>query len=132
MKIFVNGSFDLLHLGHISLLNYARSLGSYLLVAVDSDERISSLKGTHRPINCLDVRKCILENLKAVDQVVTFSSDEQLVTHIKNYAPDIMVKGSDWQGKCIVGSQYCKDIVFYSRVGGYSSTNIINSFVSKL
>lgn len=131
MKIFVNGSFDLIHTGHIELLNYAKSLGTYLLVAIDTDERISRLKGSDRPINPFSVRKCIMENLKAVDEVTSFTSDIELVETVKNYSPDIMIKGSDWQGKEIIGSQYAKSVVFFDRVNGESTTNTINNYLNR-
>jgi D-beta-D-heptose 7-phosphate kinase/D-beta-D-heptose 1-phosphate adenosyltransferase len=132
MKIFVNGSFDMLHTGHIKMLNYAKSLGTHLLVAIDSDDRISKLKGAERPVNPVHIRKCIMENLKAVDSVVVFNSDAELVEHIKIYAPDIMVKGSDWVDKPIIGSQHCSSIVFYHRSNNESTTKLIQSFAAKI
>lgn len=131
MKIFVNGCFDLLHTGHIDLLNYAKSLGTHLLVAIDSDERITELKGIKRPVNPLRIRKCIMKNLKAVDEVVSFNSDEELINTIKTYSPDIIIKGSDWKGKPILGAEYSKTIIFYERITNESTTKIINDFISK-
>lgn len=129
MKIFVNGSFDVLHAGHIQLLNYAKGLGTHLLVAIDSDERIASLKGASRPFNALSNRKLIMENLKPVDSVSVFSSDEELVAIIKQYSPDIMVKGSDWRGKKIVGAEFCRRTIFYDRIINESTTKILNNFL---
>ena len=74
-KIFVNGSFDVLHTGHLQLLNWARSLGDYLLVAIDSDRRISEKKGHCRPFNDETNRYTLMSNLKPVDQVKIFDSD---------------------------------------------------------
>lgn len=78
-RIFVNGSFDVLHLGHLRLLNYARSLGDHLCVAIDTDRRIKELKGESRPINNLYERKTFLANLKCVDEVLVFDSDMDLI-----------------------------------------------------
>ena len=78
MKIFVNGTFDILHRGHIELLNYAKSLGDFLLVGIDTDDRVKEKKGPTRPIHSQEERKFFLENLKAVDGVDTFSCDEEL------------------------------------------------------
>ena len=78
MKVFVNGTFDILHRGHLELLNYAKSLGDYLCVGIDTDERVKEKKGPTRPIHNQDERKFFLENLKAVDEVKLFSSDEEL------------------------------------------------------
>ena len=122
----------MLHTGHIKMLNYAKSLGTHLLVAIDSDDRISKLKGAERPVNSIHIRKCIMENLKAVDSVVVFNSDAELVEHIKIYAPDIMVKGSDWVDKPIIGSQHCSNIVFYNRTNSESTTKLIQSFAAKI
>jgi D-beta-D-heptose 7-phosphate kinase/D-beta-D-heptose 1-phosphate adenosyltransferase len=132
MKIFVNGTFDLLHIGHIELLNYAKSLGSTLLVAIDSDARVHEKKGVTRPINKENTRKLILENLKAVDYVRIFSSDEELVVIIKEYSPDIMIVGSDWRGKNVIGSEYAKELIFYERTNGESTTKTLQNFILKL
>jgi D-beta-D-heptose 7-phosphate kinase/D-beta-D-heptose 1-phosphate adenosyltransferase len=104
MKIFVNGTFDILHRGHLELLNFAKGLGDYLCVGIDTDERVKEKKGLTRPIHNQDERKFFLENLKAVDEVRLFSSDEELEGLIKSFKPDIMVVGSDWKGKSVIGS----------------------------
>jgi D-beta-D-heptose 7-phosphate kinase/D-beta-D-heptose 1-phosphate adenosyltransferase len=124
-RIIVNGTFDILHRGHIEMLNYARSLGDYLLVCIDSDKRVKELKGESRPINRQEDRKFHLDNLKSVDAVWLFDSAEELEHICKLYKPHVMVKGSDYQGKPIVGAQYCNTIVFYDLVRGYSTSKII-------
>ena len=130
-KIIVNGAFDIVHVGHLSLLNYAKSLGDYLLVAIDSDKRIKKLKGNSRPINTLAERYALISNLKAVDEVTTFDSEQELIDIIKKYEPDVMVKGDDWKGKAVVGEQYCKSIKFYKRDNELSTTNKINDIISR-
>lgn len=125
MKIFVNGTFDILHPGHIYLLNFARSLGQYLLVAIDTDRRVRELKGPDRPINDQFERRLLLSNLRSVDEVQFFDSDQGLVDIIKNYQPDIMVKGGDYRNQHIIGSEYCRSIVFFDRIEQYSTTNKI-------
>ena len=122
--IFVNGTFDILHPGHVQLLNYARSLGDSLIVAIDSDRRVRELKGKDRPINSEDDRKFMLENLCSVDSVWLFDSDQELEDICRLYNP-VMVKGSDYRGRAIVGQQYCKEIVFYDRIESYSTTQTI-------
>ena len=119
-KILVNGTFDIVHPGHLALLNYAKSLGDFLVVAIDSDRRVRELKGTSRPINNQHERKLLLENLRAVDQVVVFDSDQELVDLVAACA--IMVKGSDYRDRPIVGQEVCPSIVFFERINGYSST----------
>ena len=93
MKIFVNGTFDILHPGHIQLLNYAKSLGDTLTVGIDSDRRVAEKKGPSRPVNGVGDRAYMLQNLKAVDHIVIFDSDEELERCIKIVKPDIMVVG---------------------------------------
>jgi len=126
-KIFVNGTFDIIHRGHIELLNYARSLGDYLIVAIDTDERVKKLKGMKRPINKLEDRLFHLGNLKSVDEVVSFNTDEELVDLIKKC--DIMVKGSDYKNKSVLGQKYCKEIVYYERTE-HSTTKTIQDIIN--
>lgn len=130
-KIIVNGTFDIIHRGHIELLNYAKSLGDHLLVCIDTDRRVKELKGESRPINNQWDRWFMLNSLRAVDSVEFFDSAEELENICKNYQPDIMVKGSDYKDKPIVGSQYCKEIKFVDLVNGYSTTNTIKNIINR-
>lgn len=130
-KIFVNGSFDLLHTGHLDMLNSAKRLGDYLHVAVDADERIKELKGQDRPVQPEHIRVAIMQNLKAVDEVSVFRTDEDLINIIRLYEPDVMVKGSDWRGGEIIGGEYCKEIEFYERENDESTTKTIEDFISR-
>jgi D-beta-D-heptose 7-phosphate kinase/D-beta-D-heptose 1-phosphate adenosyltransferase len=131
IKIFVNGSFDVLHTGHLELLNYAKSLGNYLLVAVDSDRRISEKKGLDRPFNNELNRVALMSNLKAVDQVEIFDTDQQLIDIISDYQPDIMLVGSDWQGKEIIGGSHSKKIVYFNRINNESTTKTLQSYIDR-
>lgn len=125
--VMVNGTFDVLHPGHIALLNTARSYGDYLIVAIDTDRRVKELKGEQRPINNQTDRKIMLANLKAVDIVEFFDSTEELVNLMKLYKPDTYVKGSDWQhDRKSTAHQYCNNVIYFNRIGDYSSTNIIS------
>jgi rfaE bifunctional protein nucleotidyltransferase chain/domain len=131
-KVVVNGSFDILHVGHLGLLELAKSYpNSYVLVLIDSDRRIRELKGSSRPINTEYERSSFLTALKFVDQVKTFDSDTELENLIKDFDPDVMVKGSDYQGKKIIGSEYCKEIKFYDRLEQYSTTKKIQDIISR-
>lgn len=125
MKVMVNGTFDILHRGHIELLNYAKSLGDQLLVAIDTDRRVKELKGETRPINNQEDRKLFLYNLRAVDIVMLFDNKEDLINIMKEYKPDVYVKGSDWKGSSSTAEQYCKRVIFFDRIANYSTTNII-------
>lgn len=126
-KVWVNGCFDILHRGHYELFNYAKSLGINLTVGIDSDEKVAQDKGADRPFNKLEDRVYALESLKAIDQVWVFDTRSQLVEQIKRYSPDILVVGSDWKGKDIVGGHHAKEIVYFDRIGEYSTTNILNN-----
>lgn len=131
MKVFVNGTFDVLHPGHLDLLNYAKSLGDFLLVAIDSDMRVTSKKGANRPFNTEYNRYTLLKNLRAVDAVQIFSSDEELTNIIKNYSPDIMIVGSDYENKTVIGSEHAKQLRFYPRTSPFSSTKILEHFINR-
>jgi len=131
-KVVVNGSFDILHLGHLRLLEYARSFPqSYVLVLTDSDRRIRELKGPERPIHNEYERCSFLFAIKSVDRVETFDSDQELERLLKEFGPDIMVKGSDYRGKKIIGAEYCKEIKFYDRLEKYSTTNKIQDIINR-
>ena len=126
MKIsFVNGCFDVLHPGHIELLKYARSFGDYLIVAIDSDRKVAEMKGPERPIFSQYDRTVMLKAIRYVDVVHVFDTKEDLEQLLESIQPDIMVVGSDWKGKEVVGAQYAKEVKFYDRVGEYSTTKTL-------
>lgn len=131
IKVWVNGTFDIVHLGHIQLLKRAAELGDFLIVGVDGDKRVTELKGEERPINNIVSRITLLEAIKYVDRVLVFDSDEQLETHIKTLRPAIMVIGEEYKGKRIIGSEYVGEIVYFPKMEGFSSTHIINKLYDK-
>ena len=124
-KVWVNGSFDVLHIGHIKLLEYANTLGA-VTVGIDSDERISSKKGKNRPYNNLIDRVGFLKSIKYIQSVISFNSDEQLSNIIKEYQPDYMVIGSDYKDKRIIGLEYIKEIIYFERIKNKSTTEILS------
>lgn len=132
MKIVINGTFDVIHLGHLHLLSYARSIvNSYVYVLIDSDRRVRELKGPKRPFNSEYERASLLFSLKYVDRVDIFDSAEELEHIIKNFEPDLMIKGSDYKDSHIIGSKYCKEIKFYDRLEKYSSTKKIQDIIDR-
>ena len=124
-KIWVNGCFDVLHRGHIELLEYAKSMGGYLIVGIDGDTRVKQNKGYGRPINTQEDRKFFLEAIKYVDEVTVFNSDSELTNTIKKHSPEYLIVGSDWKGKNVIGSEHAQEVLFFDRVGNYSTTNIL-------
>lgn len=125
MKVWVNGSFDVLHIGHIRLLEHASKLGR-VRVGIDTDLRIMGKKGPNRPFNNIYDRIDFLNSIKYVDSVTIFDTDEELENKIKEYQPDIMVIGDDYKDKPIIGSQYIKEIVYFERIKDKSTSKILN------
>ena len=129
--VWTNGCFDVLHRGHIELFKYAKSLGDYLIVGIDSDKRIKESKGPSRPVNSQQDRRFFLESIKYVDKVVIFSSSFQLESMVKMYKPEALVVGSEYKTKGVVGVEHAKKVHFFDRIKGYSTTNILNSVGKK-
>jgi len=124
---FLTGSFDIIHVGHIKLLEHARSQGDRLVVAIDTDQRINDRKGKDRPFNKQEDRKEVLLSIRYVDDVLVFGSDEQLIGIVKKLAPDVWFAGSDWEGKYFPGKEYAKTVKFFPRIEPHSTTRILSS-----
>ena len=128
--VWTNGTFDVLHAGHIKLFREARKLagpGGKVVVGTNSDDRIRELKGPTRPINNLFDRIDFLCAIKYIDDVVAFSSEDTLIANIKRYSPDIILIGEDYIDKRVVGGEFAKEIIYFPRYGGLSSSKIIGS-----
>ena len=125
IKVWTNGCFDVLHRGHIELFKYAKSRGDKLIVGVDSDKKVRKDKGKGRPINNQEDRIEILRSIKYIDEVWCFNSTKELRDTIKINKPDIMVNGSDWKGKKVIGQEHARRLDFFDRVGDYSTTKIL-------
>ena len=125
-KIWVNGTFDILHIGHIKLLEYASSFGT-LRVGIDSDERVKEKKGDSRPYNNLEDRMAFMKSIRFVDSVVSFDSDESLREHIKRWQTDIIVIGNDYNYEQIIGAELVEKIEYFSKLSGFSTSNILKN-----
>ena len=125
VRVWVNGSFDILHIGHLRMLEYAALFGD-VRVGVDTDERIREKKGADRPYNTLEDRVEFLYGLKYVTDVVTFGSDDELIEQIKIYGPDIMVIGDDYKYESIIGREFIPEIKFFEKVPGKSTSKILS------
>ena len=126
--VFTNGCFDILHAGHVHYLEQAKELGDELVVGLNSDSSVKTLKGNGRPINNLEQRAKVLSSLQCVDRIVYFS-DETPINLIKEIKPDVLVKGGDYKVKEVVGHKEIKSwggrVKIIPLVPGLSTTNII-------
>lgn len=126
--VFTNGVFDLLHPGHIEVLDLARREGAALIVGLNSDASVKRLKGPTRPVRSTAERAVVLAGLESVDAVVVFDEDTplELVTRLQ---PDVIVKGGDYSPETIVGADIVTErggrVVVIPLVAGQSTTSII-------
>lgn len=130
--VFTNGIFDLLHPGHVHYLNEARSLGTHLIVALNSDASAKRIKGEPRPLNSLDARAEVLAALEAVSFVTWFDEDTP-AEMIRSVLPNILVKGSDWEMERIVGKNlvesYGGRVLTIPYLSGYSTSALIEKIL---
>ena len=131
--VFTNGCFDILHVGHTKYLAEAKNQGDYLIVAINTDSSVKSLKGDSRPINSLRERMDVLSALQAVDYVCSFNEETPL-NIIKKLRPHILVKGSDYKIDDVVGKQFIESyggtVELIPFIEGFSSTDLINRIKS--
>ena len=126
--VFTNGCFDILHLGHIEYLSKAAELGNKLILGLNTDDSVRRLKGPSRPVNSQEARSTILAAISFIDAIVLFDEDTpaELISRIR---PDILVKGKDYDGKEIVGSDLVKSyggrVETIELTQGYSTTGIL-------
>jgi D-beta-D-heptose 7-phosphate kinase/D-beta-D-heptose 1-phosphate adenosyltransferase len=126
--VFTNGCFDLLHIGHVILLDEARREGERLIIGINSDVSVSRLKGPSRPIVPEDARARVLAGLEAVDAVIVFNEPTPLELMIA-LRPDVIVKGGDYVADEIVGAREVRSwggrVKIIPFVEGFSTTQII-------
>jgi D-sedoheptulose 7-phosphate isomerase len=126
--VFTNGCFDIIHPGHIDLLERARKLGTKLVVGINSDRSVKQIKGAERPFVSENARKAILEALRPVDEVRIFNENtpENLIREIK---PDVLVKGGDWKIEEIIGADFVRknggEVYSLPLMDGFSSSKIV-------
>jgi D-beta-D-heptose 7-phosphate kinase/D-beta-D-heptose 1-phosphate adenosyltransferase len=125
-KVWVNGTFDILHIGHIKLLEFASTFGE-VRVGLDTDQRIKILKGQSRPYNNIKDRVNFISSIKYINSVVVFDSDIELEQQIKDWDTDILVIGNDYINKKIIGSHLVKETIeYFDRIPNKSTTQILS------
>ena len=126
--IFTNGCFDILHPGHVDLLQRARALGDILVLGLNSDDSVRRLKGPTRPINALAERAFVLAGLSAVDYIAPFEEDTPLEL-IRAIQPDVLIKGGDWPVEKIVGREVVEarggTVLSLPLLPGYATTDLV-------
>jgi rfaE bifunctional protein nucleotidyltransferase chain/domain len=131
--VFTNGAFDILHVGHLTYLEFARQQGDVLIVGLNSDASIQRYKGKDRPINHCSDRVRMLLGLRSVDYVVVFEEDEPLEL-IEQLLPDVLVKGADWahyvSGREVVEANGGR-VVLAKMVEGRSTSSLIQAIRSQ-
>lgn len=122
--VFTNGCFDILHAGHVSILEFSKNQGDVLVLGMNTDASTRRLKGPSRPINKQADRALVAASLEAVDAVVLFGQDTPLEL-IKFIKPDVLIKGADYTVQNVAGREFAKKVVLYPLLKGRSTTNII-------
>lgn len=122
--VFTNGCFDILHVGHVKYLQIAKSFGDILIVGLNSDASVTRLKGPTRPVNLAEDRAYLLAALESVDFVVPFGEDTPYDL-IKMIEPDVLVKGGDYEGKTVIGTEFASELKLVDFVDGKSTTRTI-------
>ena len=128
MKVGTNGCFDVLHRGHLELFKFCKQIAGRdgeFIVGIDTDEKVKSDKGRNRPINNLQDRMEMLNSIVYIDKVIPFRSAQELERLVKWIHPSVMVIGSDWKDKEVIGKKWTDRLMFFDRVGDYSTTNIL-------
>lgn len=127
---FTNGCFDILHAGHVSILEFSKNQADVLVLGINSDASVKRLKGPSRPINCQEDRALVCASLQAVDAVVLFEQDTPYEL-IKLVKPDVLVKGADYKVENVVGREFAKKVALYPILEGRSTTNTIKKAAAK-
>lgn len=122
--VAVNGCFDIIHPGHIKLLEFAAQFGE-LYVLINDDEGVKALKGEHKPYMRAEDRAAVLMGIKGVKSVMIFSTQSDLSSLYRFLAPDYIVVGDEYRTKRVVGSEYAGKLVFFKKIPGYSSTSVV-------
>jgi D-beta-D-heptose 7-phosphate kinase/D-beta-D-heptose 1-phosphate adenosyltransferase len=131
-RVWINGTFDVVHLGHIKLFQLGKLQLEFphnktnVRVGIDDDSRVQSMKGPNRPINPLSNRIEFLKSIRFVDEVVHFSSDDELRAKIREYSPHIMCIGEEYRNRTIIGEEFVQRVIYVDKFLDLSTTTIVS------
>ena len=128
---FTNGCYDIIHIGHLKLIEYLNKQVDVVIVGIDSDKMIHLSKGPHRPFNKENERKFFLEQIKGITQVFVFDSHPELEQKLSEIKPNLMVVGSDYRNKPVIGSQHAEKLEFFEVLSEYSTTKTAQHLASR-
>ena len=120
----VASCFDLLHAGHCLMLKDAKEQCDYLVAALQTDPTVDRANTKNKPLLSLEERRILLESNKYVDEILEYSTEEELEKILEKLLPDVRILGSDYKGKVATGTLYSKEVYYHDRNHDYSTTNI--------
>jgi D-beta-D-heptose 7-phosphate kinase/D-beta-D-heptose 1-phosphate adenosyltransferase len=124
MNIWTNGCYDIIHIGHMRLFEYASNLGN-LHIGIDADNRVKQLKGYNRPFNTENIRKEFLYGIKYIKSVDIFNNEIELCDLLKKYCIDTIVIGDDYKNKHVIGQDIVSNIIFFPKISNISTSKIL-------
>lgn len=133
--IWTNGCYDIIHVGHICLFEkcqeLAASCNGKFVIGIDSDKRVKKMKGNSRPFNTENDRAKVLLNIKGVDSVWIYDSDEELENLVKTFSPEVMVLGDEYKNSLVIGASYAKSVMYFPKLSEYSTSKILKIYQNK-
>ena len=133
--IWTNGCYDIVHVGHICLFEkcqeLAASCNGKFVIGIDSDKRVKKMKGNSRPFNTENDRAKVLLNIKGVDSVWIYDSDEELENLVKTFSPEVMVLGDEYKNSLVIGASHAKSVMYFPKLSEYSTSKILKIYQNK-
>ena len=130
--IWTNGCYDIIHVGHICLFEkcqeLAASCNGKFVIGIDSDKRVKKMKGNSRPFNTENDRAKVLLNIKGVDSVWIYDSDEELENLVKTFSPEVIVLGDEYKNSLVIGASHAKSVMYFPKLSEYSTSKILKIY----
>ena len=130
-KGFTCSCFDLLHAGHVKMLQDARNQCDYLIVGLQTDPTVDRPDTKNKPIQSLEERQIMISGIRFVDEIVIYTTEGQLYEYLRDYPPDVRILGSDYKGKDFTGKDLNIDIYYHNRDHDWSTTNLRKRIIEK-